>query len=105
MASRRVPWRFRKYDMVMGIMGKTQGVKMAARPNPKATSRNAPRLWVFVVAVEGVALATRAFGAPLNSMNPAGITGAAARAAESMVRLALAVRRTGGMHRRSLQVW
>ena len=28
--------------MVMGIMGKTQGVKMEARPKPKATSRNAP---------------------------------------------------------------
>ena len=40
--SRRPPdCRFRKYDMVMGIIGKTQGVKMEARPKPKATSRNA----------------------------------------------------------------
>ena len=29
--------------MVMGIIGNTQGVKMEARPNPKATSRNAAR--------------------------------------------------------------
>ena len=42
--SRRPPaGRFRKYDMVMGIMGKTQGVKMEARPKPNATSRNAPK--------------------------------------------------------------
>ena len=33
--------RLRKYDMVMGIMGKTQGVKMQASPAPKATSRKA----------------------------------------------------------------
>ena len=35
-------WRLRKYDIVIGIIGKTQGVKMEARPKPKATSRNAP---------------------------------------------------------------
>src|ERR1035438_2173475 len=40
--SRRPPdWRLRKYDMVMGIMGKTQGVKIDARPKPNATARNA----------------------------------------------------------------
>src|ERR1035438_1414481 len=31
--------------MVMGIMGKTQGVKMQASPRPKATSRKAPQPW------------------------------------------------------------
>ena len=30
---------FRKNDSVIGIIGKTQGVKMAARPKPNATSR------------------------------------------------------------------
>ncbi len=35
--------RLRKYDMVMGIMGKTQGVKMQANPTPKASSRNCAR--------------------------------------------------------------
>src|ERR1700722_10456412 len=105
MASRRVPWRFRKYDMVMGIMGKTQGVKMAAKPNPKATSRNVPRLCVAVVAELGEAAAARAFGGPVNSMNPAGMAAAAERAAGSTVRLAVAVRRTGGIQKRSLQVW
>src|ERR1017187_6673055 len=45
MAPSRFPpdcW-WRKYDMVMGIMGKTQGVKMEASPKPKATSRKAPQ--------------------------------------------------------------
>ena len=35
------PW-FRKNDMVIGIIGNTQGVKMEASPKPKASSRNAP---------------------------------------------------------------
>ena len=30
---------------MIGIMGKTQGVKMEASPKPKATSRKAPRPW------------------------------------------------------------
>src|SRR5215831_6210789 len=46
MLSRRPPdCRFRKYDIVMGIIGKTQGVKIDASPKPNATSRNAARLW------------------------------------------------------------
>jgi hypothetical protein len=32
--------RFRKKDIVIGIMGKTQGVKIAAMPRPNASSRN-----------------------------------------------------------------
>ena len=32
-----------KKDIVMGIMGKTQGVKTAASPNPNASTRNDPR--------------------------------------------------------------
>jgi hypothetical protein len=102
--SRRVPCRFRKNDMVMGIMGKTQGVKMAARPKPKATSRNAPRPWVSGRGRPGGR--PRTWGsAPLTSVYPAGMAEAAARAAGSMVRVALAVRRRGGMHTVSLQVW
>src|SRR5580704_14343051 len=42
--SRRLPvCRFIKYDTVNGIMGKTQGVKMAASPAPKAVSKNRPK--------------------------------------------------------------
>ena len=42
MLSRRPPdCRLRKYDIVIGIMGKTQGVKMEASPKPKATARKA----------------------------------------------------------------
>ena len=33
---------FRKNDIVIGIMGKTQGVKMAASPKPKARRRKDP---------------------------------------------------------------
>ena len=44
--SRRLPeCRLRKYDMVMGIIGNTQGVKMEASPNPNATSRKAHHPW------------------------------------------------------------
>src|ERR1043166_8563572 len=39
------PLRLRKYDMVIGIMGKTQGVKMEASPKPKATAMKAARPW------------------------------------------------------------
>src|SRR6202162_6621681 len=42
--SRRLPvCRLIKYDTVNGIMGKTQGVKMAASPAPKAVSKNRPK--------------------------------------------------------------
>ena len=44
----RIPPRwFRKNETVMGIIGNTQGVKMAARPSPKAVIRNVGRLPVF----------------------------------------------------------
>src|ERR1039457_5340188 len=40
--SRRPPdCRFRKYDMVMGIIGNTQGVKIEASPNPNASTKKA----------------------------------------------------------------
>src|SRR3954447_21399700 len=45
MLSRLLPdGRLRKYDMVIGIIGKTQGVKMDASPKPNATARKAARL-------------------------------------------------------------
>src|ERR1022692_3091638 len=77
MPSRRVPWRFRKNDIVMGIMGKTHGVKIAARPKPKATSRNAPRLWVPGLTCADGAAAARVFGGPVASAYPAGMGGTA----------------------------
>ena len=38
------PRWFRKKETVIGIIGKTQGVKIAASPSPKAVSRNVARL-------------------------------------------------------------
>ena len=35
--------RLRKSDITNGIIGKTQGVKIAAKPKVKATKRNRPR--------------------------------------------------------------
>jgi len=32
--------RFKKYDIVIGIIGNTQGVKIDASPNPRAVNRN-----------------------------------------------------------------
>src|SRR4051794_23233594 len=42
---RDTPSRFRKKLSVIGIIGKTHGVKIAASPNPNATRRNVARLW------------------------------------------------------------
>jgi hypothetical protein len=47
-----------KYDIVIGIIGKTHGVKMAARPNPKARARNPARLLSLVVVDTAVDAAT-----------------------------------------------
>ena len=41
MAAFDAPCLFRKNDMVIGIMGNTQGVKIEASPKPKATPRKA----------------------------------------------------------------
>src|ERR1039457_2097544 len=61
----------------MGIMGKTHGVKIAARPKPKATSRNAPKLWVPGLTCADGAAAARVFGGPVASAYPAGMGGGA----------------------------
>ena len=46
MACRRAPGLFRKNDSVIGIIGNTQGVKMAARPKPKARRRKAGEILI-----------------------------------------------------------
>ena len=52
--SRRVPdCRLRKYDIVIGIIGKTQGVKIEASPKPKATRMKPPSPWPCAAAPEG----------------------------------------------------
>ena len=74
--------------MVMGIMGKTQGVKMEARPKPKATSRNAPRPCGV-----GAGRSPRAAARPVwPRRNPAGMAGARHGRAGSTVKPPRAVR-------------
>src|SRR5207248_10809588 len=93
--------RFRKNDIVMGIMGKTQGVKIVSRPNPKATARNGARSPDAPVA--GDALST---GAAAGSAYPAGIAGGAtAAAAASTVNVAVTFFVTGGMKCDASQTW
>src|SRR2546425_9503733 len=82
--------------MVTGIIGKTQGVKMASSPPPKATARTAPRSCVS----DFGAAAGAAAGAPdLNSKNPAGMETGSAAALGSIVREALAGFFLGGRQR------
>src|SRR5579862_4505112 len=88
----KIPPRwFRKNETVIGIIGNTQGVKIAARPSPKAVIRNAgrpPALGAPGVAA-GVAEALANFTATapgLISVYPAGTTNAGgAPAAESTI--------------------
>ena len=61
--------RFRKYDIVIGIIGKTQGVKIDARPNPKATARKPASL------SGGAASAAGASAGALGSAYPLGMDG------------------------------
>src|ERR1035441_2818165 len=70
----------RKYDIVMGIMGKTHGVKMQASPAPNANSRNAPQ----PRASDGGAAGAPAAGG-LASAKPAGMAVDGAGADASMV--------------------
>src|ERR1039458_5342235 len=68
----------------MGIMGKTQGVKMEARPKPKATARNARSPSAGAAGVDDGAGAgacgsgdpaggTTGVGAPVHVEGPAGL--------------------------------
>ena len=80
----KIPPRwFKKNETVMGIIGKTQGVKMAARPSPKAVIKNVGRLPVLAGAgVSAAAFTTLTAAAPgLISVYPAGTTYAAGAAA------------------------
>src|SRR5450432_1731701 len=83
----------------MGIMGNTQGVKMEARPKPKATSRNAPR-----PATAGVLAAPWAAPGATGSAYPAGMATAAATAAESTFNVAVPDH-FEGTHIFGLHVW
>src|ERR1700690_2511353 len=96
-----------KNETVIGIIGKTQGVKMAASPSPKAVRRNVARLPFAEAGVAGLAgfgLLTCAATAPgLISVYPAGTTKAAATgAAGSTFNVKTAVFLRGGRHWRSL---
>jgi hypothetical protein len=90
---------------VIGIMGKTQGVKMEARPKPKATARNASSPSAGTPGAAGVAAVDAAAGSGARgSEYPAGITTAAGAAAGSTVRVAAPVH-LDGTHILGLQVW
>src|SRR5579884_1122016 len=88
--------------MVIGIIGKTHGVKMARNPKPRARAMNWPVPWEPAKAA-GAELAGDALdapaagfpvpgpapgGPPLNSVYPAGIAGAAARVLGSIFSVA-----------------
>src|SRR6202023_46319 len=103
MPSRREPeLRLMKYETVNGIIGKTQGVKIAASPAANVVNRKKPRPedCGFGTGVTGAAavltggLADGAFGR--NSAYSAGITTASAFAVGSMLMVARAVLRFGG---------
>src|SRR5579859_3696934 len=82
--------------MVMGIIGNTQGVKIASKPAPNASARNGAMPCCSAVKAVGVVEA----GAPgLNSENPGGMEIAGAGALGSMVSEAVAVRLRGGRQR------
>ena len=88
----------------MGTIGKTHGVKMAARPNPKAAARNNARPCESpAAAAPGEVVVATALG--LASMYPAGAANAATFAEASTTRVAVTARFTGGRHRRSLHIW
>src|SRR5450755_4631684 len=98
MPSRREPeLRLMKYETVNGIIGKTQGVKIAASPATNVVSRKKPRPedCGFCTGMTGAAavliggLAAGGFGR--NSVYPAGITTASAFAVGSMLMVASAV--------------
>ena len=91
--------RLRKYDIVIGIIGKTQGVKIEARPKPKATSRKAPSPWC-----RRPRRRRRPAGGGRLGFGVAGGNGDAAAAAGSTVRVAVPDHRDG-THCVSLQVW
>ena len=100
--SRRDPdCRFRKNDIVIGIMGNTHGVKMVSSPKPKATARNGARSPEAAVADP----AGDSTGADAGSAYPAGIGAAPAVAAASTVSVAVTILVTGGMQCVASHTW
>src|SRR6478672_6579577 len=108
----KIPPRWlRKNETVIGIIGNTQGVKIAASPSPKAVIRNAGRPPVAAstggpeLGALAAALITFTATAPgLISVYPAGATKAAGAAADgSIITVNDAVFFRGGKHCRSLQ--
>ena len=97
--------------MVMGIIGKTQGVNMAAKPNPKATSMKlrVPLLAMLVSAAPGGdstcgwAALGRVLTPGIEATKPVGMESVEAMAELSTSRVAVAVLRTGGRHNLSVQ--
>src|SRR5438874_11981943 len=83
--------------MVIGIIGKTQGVKIVASPKPNATARKAANPSSFVDGAPGAA-------GGLASTYSAGITGEDEGTAGSTLRAAL-FSHLLGTHCLSLQVW
>src|SRR5579863_9585833 len=82
----------------MGIIGKTQGVKIDARPNPKATRRNEAMFSSEPLVAGGEG------GGALASAKPAGMSGAVAGVEGSTFR-ATSPLHFPGTHWVSLQVW
>src|SRR5579884_2039220 len=111
MTACRTPWlrepdcRLRKNETVIGIMGKTQGVKIAANPNPNATRRNRPRPSEAAGPAAGAEDEFPDECRTPASRYPAGALTDAAGAAGSMIRFADAVFFLGGRHMVSLQAW
>src|SRR6266567_7057954 len=81
--------------MVIGIIGKTQGVKIASNPPPKARSMKGP-----ISCVSGLGGTAATAGEPgLNSKKPAGIETGCTGAEGSIFRGADAVYLRGGRQR------
>src|SRR5215475_7349460 len=96
------PRWFRKNETVIGIIGKTHGVKIERRPKPNAARAKVPRL--SVGAPGAVAALADGGGAAPGSKYPAGIAAVTAGAAESTVNVNAAEAFFGRLHSVSLQV-
>src|ERR1017187_6243631 len=103
-ASRRPPdSRLRKYDMVMGIIGKQHGVKMDARPKPKAARRNRIQLCAAAACASETAPVPQGSSA-LTSVRPGAGAMVARLTAGSMLRFT-EPDHLPGTQVLSLQVW
>ena len=73
---------------MIGIIGNTHGVKIAASPKPNATSRKLAKPWSSELCVFGAA-PSGPLRWPVNSVNPAGTTNSGRGCAGSTLTLAL----------------